>query len=283
MKKISLLFIAVLGSATVAFGQVGLNMETTPQGTLHIVGEKDSDVMRIDTNNGTESLTISKNGKVGIKTNAPTRALDVNGSVTLEKLAAADTNVHRHVLVTNSIGNIESINYDRFIKGTITPRAIKYATHSCEINSSCPTNSILSFGKIRVRLNETWQNPTANPGHIEFQLVEANHYSVYWEKAGSGSDDKGWVGYRYFNGSDKGYSTLNTSANSWIKFKLRQGTTNTYIPNDFNSANRDITTAIILLNNSRVVYRVTFLSNPRLGGGAVPPQVTIFIEELLEY
>ena len=67
-----------------------LTGNTGTDSTLNFIGTVDGKPLVMKTNN-TERLRINSNGNIGIGTNTPTAALDVNGTVKLENLASNST------------------------------------------------------------------------------------------------------------------------------------------------------------------------------------------------
>ncbi|MBS1564935.1 MAG: hypothetical protein JST39_11135 [Bacteroidetes bacterium] len=107
--------IADMGAATANWS---LNGNTGTDSTLNFIGTVDGKPLVMKTNNA-ERLRISSNGNIGIGTNAPTAALDVNGTVKLESIAADSTVLD--VLVLANDGSV----YKRSISSAAFENAIK--------------------------------------------------------------------------------------------------------------------------------------------------------------
>ncbi|HEY4148037.1 MAG TPA: hypothetical protein VGM41_03875 [Chitinophagaceae bacterium] len=107
--------IADLAAAT---SNWSLSGNTGTDSTLNFIGTVDGQPLIMKTNNS-ERLRISSNGNIGIGTNAPTAALDVNGTVKLENLASDSTQLN--VLVLAADGSV----YKRTVSSAIFANAIR--------------------------------------------------------------------------------------------------------------------------------------------------------------
>jgi hypothetical protein len=107
--------IADLAAATANWSLTG---NSGTDSTLNFIGTVDGKPLVMKTNNS-ERLRINSNGNIGIGTNAPTAALDVNGTVKLESIAADSATVN--VLVLASDGSV----HKRTISSSAFENAIK--------------------------------------------------------------------------------------------------------------------------------------------------------------
>lgn len=107
--------IADLAAAT---SNWSLNGNSGTDSTLNFIGTVDGKPLVMKTDN-TERLRINSNGNIGIGTNAPTAALDVNGTVKLESIAAGTNELE--VLVLANDGSV----YKRTISSAAFQNAIK--------------------------------------------------------------------------------------------------------------------------------------------------------------
>lgn len=297
MKKIFLTMCCgcfFLATSVAQTQKVGIGT-TNPEATLHIVkGVNDSTYFRVDDQTGKELIRVDRSGNIGVNTSKPGRGLEVD-QLRMEGLVTpVDTTHYRSVLVTDTIGNIENISYDYFVRSAPLPKTLKYTSKSTTLDANTTTNSVteLPDGKLRVRYS---LGSTGETSFLQFQVTEGNSYTIYWEKAGdTGTAGGSWVGYRFARGRIDGYASVNHSDSAWETFKYRSGNSasatppalSAYLPDNFNSSARDIVTAIILLENSQLIYRVTALANPALpanssiGLHGVSSNITLFLEEL---
>ncbi|MFT3826182.1 MAG: hypothetical protein QM731_19825 [Chitinophagaceae bacterium] len=107
-----------IADLTEASSNWSLTGNTGTDSTLNFLGTVDGKPLVMKTSN-TERLRISSNGNVGIGTNAPTAALDVNGSVKLESIAAGTNELE--VLVLAADGSV----FKRTMSSTAFQNAIK--------------------------------------------------------------------------------------------------------------------------------------------------------------
>lgn len=287
----------LLATDLVQAQKIGVNT-VDPKSSLHVKGVTNSDHFLLEDENGKRLIVVDKKGQTSVRVGSPKtdKSLETD-RLKLEGLALADTNVYRNVLVIDTIGQIESIPYDRFIRSTPLPNVLKYSAKTVLIDGNIATTSVTELGVLRVRYRLDPNPSEANKGvgYIEFQVKDTNDYTLYWEKAGdTGSSTPGetWVGYRFALGNVTGYPTVSHTDSTWETFKRRTGTGSISLPDpsvykvdNFNYAARDIVSAIILLDNSQKIYRVTALSNGVLdasstGAHRVSSSITFFIEEL---
>ncbi|WP_128331968.1 hypothetical protein [Apibacter sp. HY039] len=154
------------------------------------------------------------------------------------------------------------------IGGTNKIQTIKYArTNVSPIDANTPTNSVTSIGNIRVR----YKAVTPSASNIEFSPTVATHVSFIYHKAGAGGINL------------ENYGQTASVPGIWYSFeKLSSSSGNATA--DLNAQNRDVGYAIIVLHNTKEVYRVSINANGDIAssGGvpAVTSGVTLFVEQL---
>ncbi|WP_292008109.1 hypothetical protein, partial [Chryseobacterium sp.] len=165
---------------------------------------------------------------------------------------------------TGSSGSLWELSF----YGVATPSNIKELTYArntvSPIDSNTPTNSITSIGNISFRYNGT--SPSAS--NIEYRVGTPNHVTILYHKAGSGG------------ASLEEWGRQASSANTWYSLTGEVGNAT----RDINANNRDIGYAILILHNTKEVYRVTANANGSIAAsGSVPAaasSVTLFVEKL---
>lgn len=143
--------------------------------------------------------------------------------------------------------------------------SLQYAkTIVSPINTSTPTNSVVTIGNLKVRFNAT---DAVNSGSIEYQPLVNNNTTVLYHKGGAGSTN---IEYWGTNAAVIG-TWYNMPGGSFSSYNLSQ-------------ANRDIGYAYIVMHNTKEVYRVTANVNGNISAsGSVPAvasSVTLFVEKL---
>ncbi|MGM5629502.1 hypothetical protein O2K51_01270 [Apibacter raozihei] len=147
-------------------------------------------------------------------------------------------------------------------------QTIKYArTNVSPIDSNTPNNSITSIGNLRVRYNAT----TPSASNIEYSPIVASHVSFIYHKAGAGGV------------SLENYGQSSSVPGTWYNFtKLNSNSGNATV--DLNAQNRDVGYAIIVLHNTKEVYRVSINANGDIASNGTVPAVasgvTLFVEQL---
>ncbi|MCJ7935647.1 MAG: hypothetical protein MUW56_18980 [Chryseobacterium sp.] len=146
--------------------------------------------------------------------------------------------------------NIKTLTY---VRKTVTP-----------IDSNTPANSVVTIGTISMRFNGT----TTSAANIEYNLSVPNHVTILYHKAGSGGV------------SLEEWGRQASQSGTWYNFNGEVGNAT----RDINPNNRDIGYAIIVLHNTKEVYRVTANVNGSIAAsGSVPAansSVTLFVEKL---
>lgn len=228
-------------------------------------------------------------GNFGINTinatgsNNPTEKLDVNGVARVRALPENGQTNAIHTTVTGT----ESSAQDQAFTGTRTVVAdvngvlgyvsglpsvtdpntqnLTYARKTVSpINASTPTNSVVTIGTLSLRFNGT----SANSANMEYNLSTANHVTILYHKGGSGGANL------------EEWGRQASVANTWYSFNGETGNAT----RDINPSNRDIAYAIIILHNTKEIYRVTANANGDIpANGSVPAaasSITLFVERL---
>lgn len=251
-----------------------------------ILGENDH-YINIDTNN---SVTITLpnvlnqvniTGRTYTIKNTSTSNAIIKGFSQGEKLRDTNENIYTNYLLPpgNSIQLIKNnFNTDInipfweitqasmiIVNDQEPTKSISFArSRSRPINSNTPTNSVTSIGNLIVRYNGT----TNTIGYIEYQVKTPSHVTTWYQKAGGG-------GTRYAY-----WGTQVATTNNW--YKLTSQTAND--SNNIHARNRDVSQAIIILHNTREVYRITSNLNGRIaasdGVNVARSSATLFIEKL---
>jgi hypothetical protein len=147
--------------------------------------------------------------------------------------------------------NVKTLTY---VRKTVSP-----------IDTNTPANSVVTIGNISLRYNGTVSNSGSS---IEYNLAASNHVTILYHKAGSGGVNLEQWGRQA------------SLAGTWYSFNGETGNGT----RDINPANRDIGYAIIVLHNTKEVYRVTANVNGDIAtSGGVPAavsSVTLFVEKL---
>lgn len=297
MKKILLLFV-VVSVANTAFSQIGINNDD-PKATLHVKGQKDTIPFLIDDSKEKEILQVTKDGKVGIggKTSDSDLHVTTKGAIRIEGMKDQSFNAEEYnrVLVTNEAGKVAHLPLGIFETDLPNIRTIKYHWHHAELSGTAAevrTKTTTTLGDIRVRYSPA-SNSELNWGYIQIQFLKPNYYACYWEKMGAGTlvtdytnkpyKQAGEVA-RYFQGKDRGYPNINEAESAWINFRAMGGSSAEQVKDNYNPGNRDIITAILVLNNSKHIYRLNFVANGKINATADVPAVngsiTTFIEQL---
>ncbi|WP_146897236.1 hypothetical protein [Chryseobacterium lathyri] len=228
---------------------------TLPDGTVS--NSFSGRVYRIK-NNSTQDLTLTGFGglqliKLSATNNSPSYVIKPGYYVEVIKndLSSSagplwDLSFLGAILTTN----VQPLTY---VRNTVSP-----------IDGSTPTNSITTIGNISLRFNGT----SSNAANMEYNLSVANHVTVLYHKAGSGG------------ASLEQWGRQASLANTWYSFNGENGSAT----RDINPGNRDIGYAIIILHNTKEVYRVTANVNGDIASsGGVPAaasSVTLFVEKL---
>ncbi|WP_419870716.1 hypothetical protein [Chryseobacterium sp. CT-SW4] len=132
------------------------------------------------------------------------------------------------------------------------------------IDSNTPANSVTAIGNISFRYNGT----SSSASNIEYNLSIPSHVTILYHKAGSGGS------------SLEEWGRQASNANTWYNLNGEVGNAT----RDINPSNRDIGYAILILHNTKEVYRVTANANGNIAAsGSVPAaasSVTLFVEKL---
>lgn len=275
MKKIIFsIFIALSCSVS---AQVGINNES-PKASLHIKGSTGTDILRVDSAGvaANTRLIIKDSGNVGIQTNVPTQDLHINKGIRVSSMQSkiADTANYKYVHMTNSDGVVGRVKLkDYFMTELPNVRSMKYVskTTTLDVPNFHPDSTITKLGVLSIRYD-----PNDGNGFLQFRVDSANYYTMYYKKFGTGIQNPeggNALELRYYQNNSR--NPLNGGV--WEKF-----------PDDFNAMNRDLGSAIILLNNTGHVYRVTLNANGTTFHNSNPdnvsrpvPQITIFLEQTL--
>lgn len=267
--------------------QVGINT-TNPQAGLHIVASNDTlPIIRVDSIGINKALFyVDSVGNVGVHT-VPTARLHVKDGLTLRGLLdkTQDTVAYNHVLAvrysnngSDSIGDIQRIpikNY--FLTEKPNIRSVKYTFKSIRLDAPDfdSDSTITQLGSFSIRY--VTNNGGSFGSHFQFKVNKPTYFSIYLKKAGGGTRGE----YNQTNREMRYYTNYSRNAapaNTWI----------TLPGNEFVATLRDIGSALILLNNLKEIYRVTFNANgsgfynPNPDNIAKPsPQITIFLEQVV--
>ncbi|MGG5207478.1 hypothetical protein ACQWU4_00925 [Chryseobacterium sp. MIQD13] len=209
-------------------------------------------------NNSTQDVTVSGLGgsqliRVTATSNKPTYVIPANSYIEIVKNDLSDPSGPLWDLsfIGQSFNTyIKALTY---VKKTVTP-----------IDNNTPANSAVTIGTISLRFNGT----SVSAANLEYNLSVPNHVTILYHKAGSGG----------VNLEEWGRQA--SLANTWYNFNGENGNAT----RDINPNNRDIGYAIIILHNTKEVYRVTANVNGDIaavaGVPAVNSSVTLFVEKL---
>ncbi|WP_131705318.1 hypothetical protein [Chryseobacterium sp. BLS98] len=209
-------------------------------------------------NNSTQDVTLSGFGgtqliRITAAGNAPSYTIPSGSYAEIIKNEQSDAAVPLWELSFFGIPTPPNIKALTYIKKTVTP-----------IDGSTPTNSTVNIGNISLRFNGT----SSNAANIEYNVSVANHVTILYHKAGSGG------------ASLEEWGRQASLANTWYSFTGENGNAT----RDINPNNRDIGYALIILHNTKEVYRVTANVNGDISSsGGVPSvasSVTLFVEKL---
>lgn len=293
---------AIILFSNFVHAQVGINTDT-PNSTLTVNGSYagnfrfvNSDITLGDTDqfinvvsNTAITITLpniiaqpSVRGRVYTIKNTSTQNLNIRGFSNNERLRTSNGTLFTNVVVppgttVQVVKNQVSTNtnfafWEVILQSNITitdtepSRTLTFARSiSSPINANTPDNSIVRIGNLIVRYNGTTPD---NPGFIEYALRTSSHVTVWYKKAGSGG-----TGY-------DSWSTRVAPTGFWYRMNT-QGNEDNY---NIHAGNRDVSEAIIILHNTREVYRITSNLNGAIGasGGvpAVASSATLFVEKL---
>lgn len=241
-------YVAVSGSAAVTV--------TLPDGT--VANSFSGRVYQIR-NNSTQNVTLSGFGgsqlmRITGTSNASSYTIPAGGYVQVVKND-----------VSSAVGPLWELSF----LGASLPTNVKTLTYVRKtvspIDGSTPANSVVTIGNISLRFNGTASNSGSN---IEYNLSASNHVTILYHKAGGGGVNLEQWGRQA------------SVAGTWYSFNGEAGSGT----RDINPANRDIGYAVIVLHNTKEVYRVTANVNGDIAvSGGVPASVssvTLFVEKL---
>lgn len=294
------LFISFLLIPFTSFAQVGINT-STPYSTLQVNGSYAGNFKEItasktlDINDqlinviGSTAVTITLpdgttsglfNGRIYTIKNSSSANVTINGSTT-SQLLRLDANNIVSTFTLNAGSSVQVVRNTNSSTGapfweiiqftsSITnnnngSKSLQYAkTVTSPIDANTPTNSVVTIGNLKVRFNGT----SSGSGYIEYQTLVASQMTVWFRKAGSGG-----------TGLDK-WGTQNAALNTWYKMAYQSGDNgNNITPN-----NRDVSESIIIIHQTKEVYRVTSNLNGNIpAAGTIPAaasSATLFVERL---